>query len=53
MWSSNILVEVTVKFGVLLDVPRNEARKNPQKINPTSCSAPTCVIDAKQFTEKR
>ena len=27
MWSSNFLVEVAMKFGVLLAVPRNEARK--------------------------
>ena len=31
MWSSYFLVEVAVKFGVLLAVPRNEARKKPEK----------------------
>ena len=50
MWSSTFLVEVTMKFGVLLVVPRNEARKNP--INPASCSTLTCVFDAKAFIEK-
>ena len=31
MWRSNFLVEVTVNFGVLLAVPRNETRKKVQK----------------------
>ena len=51
MWSSNFLVEVAVKFGVLLAVGRNEARKNP--INPTSCLVLTCAFDAKKHYWKR
>ena len=31
-WSSNSLVEVVVKFGVLLATPRNEARKSPRNL---------------------
>ena len=31
MWSLNFLVIVAVKFGVLLVVPMNEARKKPEK----------------------
>ena len=50
MWSSNFLVEVAVKFGVLLAVPRNEARKSMR--NPTSCLVLTCAFDAKKFIEK-
>ena len=30
MWSSNFLVEVAMKFGVLLAVLWNEARKSPR-----------------------
>ena len=41
MWSSNFSVDVAVKFGVLLGVPRNEARKNSKK--PTSCPIMTGV----------
>ena len=44
MWSSN-LVEVAMKFGVLLAVPRNETRKNPR--NPASCSVLIGAFDAK------
>ena len=51
MWSSNFLVEVTMKFGVLLVVPRNEARKSPR--NPASCSTLTCAFDTKTLIEKK
>ena len=32
MWRSNFLVEVAVKFRVLMVVSRNEARKKPEKL---------------------
>ena len=51
MWSSNSLVEVAMKFGVLLAVPRNEARKSPR--NPASCSTLTCAFDAKTLIKKK
>ena len=41
MWSSNLLVESTVKFGVLMAVPRNGARKSLR--NPASCLVLTGV----------
>ena len=44
MWSSKFLVEVVMKFGVLLAVARNETRKNPR--NPASCSIPIGAFDA-------
>ena len=51
MWGSYVLVEVVVKFGVLLVVLRNEVRKNSR--NPTSCSVLTSAFNAKkQFIEK-
>ena len=50
MWSSNLLVEVAVKFGLLLAVPRNEARKSPR--NPSSCSVMIGELDAKKFIKK-
>ena len=31
MWSLNFLIEVAVKFGVLLAVSRNEVEKKPKK----------------------
>ena len=46
MWSSNFIIEVEVKFGVLLAIPRNEARKNPR--NHASCSSLTGAFDAKK-----
>ena len=49
MWSSNLLVEVATKFGVLLAIQRNEARKNPR--NPTSCLVLTGSFDAKRIIE--
>ena len=51
MWSSYFLVEVAVKFGVLLAVLRNEVRKRMK--NTTSCSVQTCAFDAKKILEKR
>ena len=45
MWSSNFLVEVAMKCGVLLAIPRNEARKSPRK--PTSCSKLMGAFDTK------
>ena len=50
MWSSNFLVEVAVKVGVLLAVPRCEARKNPRNL--ASCSTLTYTFNAKTFTRK-
>ena len=44
------LTEVVVKFGVLLDVPRNEARKNLRNL--ASCSVLTSDFDAKKNNEK-
>ena len=44
------LTEVVVKFGVLLDVPRNEARKNLRNL--ASCSVLTSNFDAKKNNEK-
>ena len=51
IWSSNFLVEIPVKFGVLLAVPRNEARKSPR--NYASCAVSTCAFDAKTLLKKR
>ena len=45
MWSSNFVVEVVVKFGVLLAIPRNER-------NLASCSVLTCAFCAKLFIER-
>ena len=39
-----------MNFGLLLAVPRNEARKNPRK--PASCSVMSCAFDAKKFIEQ-
>ena len=50
MWSSNFLVEVTVGFGVLLAVVRNEARKSPR--NPASRSVLKGAFDAKKHLLK-
>ena len=36
IWSSNFLVEVGMKLGVLLAVPRSEVRKSPRAL--ASCS---------------
>ena len=47
MWSSNFLVEVAVKFGALLAVPRNEARKSPR--NHARCLVLTGAFDAKKI----
>ena len=44
MWSSNFLAKVTVKFGVLLAIPRNEVRKNLR--NHASCLVLTCAFEA-------
>ena len=44
------LVEVAVKFGVLLVVSRNEARKSLR--NPASCSILIGAFDARKFIEK-
>ena len=41
------LVEVVMKFGVLLIVPRNEARKNHRIL--ASCSILTCAFNAKIY----
>ena len=38
MWSSNFLIEVAMKVGVLLAVLRNEVRKNPK-----NCAS--CLVD--------
>ena len=50
MWSSNFLVGVTVKSGMLLAILRNEARKSPR--NPTSCLVLTSAFNAKKIIEK-
>ena len=50
-WSSNFSVEIAVKFGVLMAVLRNEARKSPR--NPSSCSKLTCVFDGENNNEKK
>ena len=50
MWSSNFVVEVTMKFGVVLLVTMNEARKNPR--NPASCQILKGVVDAIKNIEK-
>ena len=50
MWSPNFLIEVTVKFRVLLAIPRNKARKSLR--NPTSCPILRCAFDAKKSIEK-
>ena len=50
MWSSKFLVEVAVKFGVLLAVARNEAQKSPR--NPANSLVLTCVSDARKIIEK-
>ena len=47
MWSSKFLVEVAVKFGVLLDIPTNEVRKSPR--NHVSCSILKCAFNAKNI----
>ena len=49
MWSSNLLVEVAMKFGVLLALPRNEVRKSPRNL--ASCYVLTCASDANKFIE--
>ena len=46
MWSSIFLVEVDVKFGMSLAVPKNGARKNPR--NPASCLVLMSACDAKK-----
>ena len=51
MWSSNFVVEVTMKFGVLLPVTMNEARKSPR--NPASCSILKGVVDATKNIEEK
>ena len=50
MWSSDFLVEVTVRFGVLLAIVRNEARKSPR--NPASRSVLKGAFDAKKHLLK-
>ena len=45
MWTSKFLVEVAVKFGVLLDILTNEVRKSPR--NHVSCSISKCAFNAK------
>ena len=51
MWSLNFLVEVDVKFGVLLATPRNGARKNLRNL--ASCLLLTCASDAKNKLLKK
>ena len=51
MWSLNFLVEVAVKFGVLLTVPRNKARRIPR--NPTSCTVLASAIDAQKIIQTK
>ena len=51
MWSSNFLLEVAVKFGVLLDAPRNEARKNSRDL--ASYLVLKVAFDAKRIIEKK
>ena len=46
MWSSQLFVEVAVKFGVLLAIPRNEARQNPRNL--ANCSVLTSAFNAKK-----
>ena len=47
----NFLVEVAVKFGALLTVPRNKTRKSPR--NPTSCLVLIGAFDAKKKLLKK
>ena len=49
MWSSNFLVGVAMKFGVLLAVLRDEARKNPR--SPASYSVLIGAFDATKIIE--
>ena len=41
------IVEVAMKFGVLLAILRNEAKKIPRNL--ASCLVLTCVFDTKKF----
>ena len=50
MWSSNFLVEVTMKFGVSLAIPWNGVRKSQRNL--ASCSVLTGTFNAKKLIER-
>ena len=50
MWNLNFLPVVTVKFGVLMAILRNEARKSRRNL--PSFSVVTCAFQAKKIIEK-